>query len=117
MDERMIGRDKEQAVLAAFLDAIPAGASGLCLQGQAGIGKTVLWRHAIQEAAERSYRILACRPAEAETRLSYSALEDLLDPVLDEALAALNEPRRRSLEVALLRSQKTRRATSEDMPR
>ena len=43
-------------------------------------------------------------PVEAETRLSYAALGDLLEPILEEALPTLPEPQRKALEVALLRS-------------
>ena len=49
---------------------------------------------------ERGYRVLACRPAGSEAQLSFAALGDLLDDVLDDALADLPEPRRRALEVA-----------------
>src|SRR5262249_38430754 len=43
------------------------------------------------------------RPAEAEQGLAHAALGDLLEGVADEVLPALAAPRRRALEVALLR--------------
>ena len=52
--------------------------------------------------------MLAAQPAEAERGLAYAGLGDLLEPVLDEALPALAPPRRRALEVALLREQDER---------
>src|SRR5262249_15118184 len=45
------------------------------------------------------------RPAEAEQGLAHAALGDLLEGVADEVLPALAAPRRRALEVALLREE------------
>jgi hypothetical protein len=36
----VLGRDREMAAVAAFLDAVPSGPAGLVLEGAAGIGKT-----------------------------------------------------------------------------
>src|SRR5207247_3328043 len=88
-----------------FLDAVPDAPVAILIEGEAGIGKTALWKRALDLALESSYRILACRPADAETRLSFSALDDLLAGVLEEALPALAEPKRRALEIALLRAE------------
>jgi DNA-binding CsgD family transcriptional regulator len=100
----VIGRESELAILHQFLDSIPTGPSALLLSGDPGIGKTTVWKEGLAGAQLRRYRTLSCRPVEAETRLSYTALGDLLEPVLEEALPAVPEPQRRSLEVALLRS-------------
>jgi DNA-binding CsgD family transcriptional regulator len=101
---QVIGRSKEFDSLRQFLDAVVEGPAAFLIEGEAGIGKTALWKQAVDLALQRSYRVLACRPADSETRLSFSALDDLLVGVLDEALPALPEPRRRALEVALLRA-------------
>jgi DNA-binding CsgD family transcriptional regulator len=90
------------AAVAAFLDAVPSGPCGLVLEGAAGIGKTTLWRAGAAQAAGRSYTVLSCRPAESEATLSFAALGDLLDGVLDRVLPRLPPPQRRALEVALL---------------
>jgi DNA-binding CsgD family transcriptional regulator len=103
--ELIIGRQSESSSLTRFLDAVSDGPVALVLAGDAGIGKTVLWQAVLRQAAHRSYAVLSCRPAPAETRLSYAALEDLLDPVLDEVLLTLAPPRRRALEQALLRAE------------
>jgi DNA-binding CsgD family transcriptional regulator len=100
----VIGRESELAILNRFLDSIPTGPSALLLSGDPGIGKTTVWQDGLAGALERRYRTLSCGPVEAETRLSYAALGDLLEPVLEEALPAVPEPQRRALEVALLRS-------------
>jgi DNA-binding CsgD family transcriptional regulator len=100
----VIGRESELAILDRFLDSLPAGPGALLLSGEAGIGKTTVWKQGLDGALQRRYRTLSCGPVEAETRLSYAALGDLLEPVLEEALPTLPEPQRRALEVALLRA-------------
>jgi DNA-binding CsgD family transcriptional regulator len=100
----VIGRESELAILYRFLDSIPASPGALLLSGEAGIGKTTVWREGLASALQRGYHTLSCGPVEAETRLSYAALGDLLEPVLEETLPTLPEPQRRALEVALLRA-------------
>jgi DNA-binding CsgD family transcriptional regulator len=100
----VVGRESERAILQLFLDSIPTGPSALLLSGDPGIGKTTVWKEGLAGAQLRTYRTISCRPVEAETRLSYAALGDLLEPVLEAALPAVPEPQRRALEVALLRS-------------
>jgi len=112
-----MGREPELAVLQRFLDSIPSAPSALLLSGDPGIGKTTVWKEGLADALLRDYRILSCGPIEAETRLSYAALGDLLEPILEEALPSLPEPQRLALEVALLRSPSSgARATSERFP-
>ena len=98
----VVGRDAELAVLRAFLGEVIEGPVGLVLCGDAGIGKTILWRAGVEEARGRFGRVLTCRAVEAEASLSYAGLSDLLGEVLDEAAPSLAAPRLRALEVALL---------------
>jgi DNA-binding CsgD family transcriptional regulator len=100
----VIGRESELAILHSFLDSIPTGSSALLLSGDPGIGKTTVWKEGLADAQLRRYRTLSCGPVEAETRLSYAALGDLLEPILEEALPTVPEPQRLALEVALLRT-------------
>jgi DNA-binding CsgD family transcriptional regulator len=98
----IVGREQELQALDAFLalrDALPAA---LMLEGEAGIGKTTLWEEGIARGERSGFRVLACRPAGGEVRLSFAALGDLLENALDDALPALPPPQRRALEVALL---------------
>jgi DNA-binding CsgD family transcriptional regulator len=74
----------------------------LALEGDAGVGKTTLWEAGLEEARKRGFRVLAARPAESETALSFSGIGDLLDTVLDEALAPLPAAQRRALSRALV---------------
>jgi DNA-binding NarL/FixJ family response regulator len=102
----IVGRDEELAAVATFLDGVLPAA--LVLAGEAGIGKTTVWRAGLERAREQGVRVLACRPAESEARLSFAGLSDLVQPVLDEVLGALPPVQRRALEAALLLSEEER---------
>jgi DNA-binding CsgD family transcriptional regulator len=105
MVSEIVGRDAELASLRTFIDEAEAGQVALLLEGEAGIGKSMLWEAAVAYAHSRGLIVLSSRPAEAERALGYVALADLLEPVIDEVLPALLAPRRRALEIALLREE------------
>ena len=99
----IIGRDAELGSLHSFLDEATEGPAALVLEGDAGIGKSMLWAAGLEEARVRGFQVLAARPAEAEQSLANVGLSDLFENVLDDVLPELPAPRRRALEVALLR--------------
>jgi predicted ATPase len=74
----------------------------LVLQGEPGIGKTLLWERAVERARTQSLRVLSCRGAEAEAGLSLAGLSDQLSDVIREVGSELLPVRREALEVALL---------------
>jgi DNA-binding CsgD family transcriptional regulator len=98
----IIGRRDELLALEAFLEAAPAGGQALLLEGEAGIGKTVLWRDALRAAGERDFRILRSSPSQSEAQVAFAAVGDLLSPVLNGGLRHLPPVQRRALETALL---------------
>jgi DNA-binding CsgD family transcriptional regulator len=100
----MVGRDEELAELDALLDAVPAPTRAVLIEGDAGVGKSTLWREALRHASDRGYTVMSCRLAEAEAKLSYQALSDMLEPVVGEAIDRLPLAQRRALEVAVLGS-------------
>ena len=104
MAVEVVGREVELGALSAFLDRRGAvrGPIAIALEGEAGIGKSTLWRAAVEEARGRGWRVLSSRPAESERALAHAGLGDLFDGSLDEVLPELTAPRRRALEVALL---------------
>jgi hypothetical protein len=55
----------------------------------------------VEAAPARGYRVLSCRPSEAETSYSFGGLADLIGDVVGEALPELPPPQRRALEAAL----------------
>jgi DNA-binding CsgD family transcriptional regulator len=99
----VVGREAELAAIEGLLSHPADGPGALLLEGEPGIGKTTLWQVGLERGRELSHRVLSCRPAETEAALPFSALGDLLEPVLDEALPRLPEPQRLALEVALQR--------------
>jgi DNA-binding CsgD family transcriptional regulator/tetratricopeptide (TPR) repeat protein len=102
MESRPVGRDAEVAEIRAFLSAASGGPAALAITGDTGIGKTLIWRYVLQ-APRCSSRVLFCRPTPAESPLAFSALDDLFGDVADDILLTLPTPRRRAVEVALLR--------------
>jgi DNA-binding CsgD family transcriptional regulator len=102
--DEIIGRDAELQLVASFLDRLMTGPLALVMEGEVGIGKTTVWTAGVAAAHRKGYPILICRPVEAEATLSFAALGDLLDGVLDEVLPGLPGPQRRALEVAVLRA-------------
>jgi DNA-binding CsgD family transcriptional regulator len=102
---RVFGRECEFALADAFLVSAGERFSVLRFDGEAGIGKTTVWRAVAERASERGFRVLSCRPAETETKLALSALADLLEPVPSVAFAAMPELQRRALDIALLRAE------------
>ena len=85
----VIGREDELVALDAFLDLVGIGPGSLVLAGDAGVGKTTLWHAGVDAARRLGYRVLETRPSEAEARLAFAGLGDLLDDGLDELLDAL----------------------------
>src|SRR5262245_6749528 len=98
------GREVELEALDALLVEARSILSGIVLEGDPGIGTTNVWRGGVTGAAARGYRVVACRTASAEARLSFSALSDLLAPFDAAAFEALPDPQRRALDAALLRA-------------
>ena len=102
MSTELVGRDEELSSIGHFVAGVPGGAVALVLEGEAGMGKTTLWRAAIALAEERGQLVLQAQPVESETTLSFVGVGDLLDPVLDTALEPLPAAQRRALERALV---------------
>jgi DNA-binding CsgD family transcriptional regulator len=101
--EEIFGRDQELALVSELLDAVPDVVRALVIEGVAGIGKSTLWRRAIEHASSASRHVLSSRPGERESELSYAALSDLLESIDEGTLASLPPPQRRALAVAMLR--------------
>jgi predicted ATPase len=100
----IVGRSAELDAIEDFLDRLKREAAAIVFEGQAGIGKTTVWRQVFERAAQRSLVVLSCRPVEAEAKLAFASLADLLEPVADAVLPQLPEPQRVALEVALMRA-------------
>ncbi|WP_207223571.1 AAA family ATPase [Pseudonocardia sediminis] len=97
-----VDRPAETRVVTAFLDAAARAPAALVIDGEPGIGKTTLWRAALERAHRRGFRALAARPAEAESRMAYATVADLLADVDPADLHALPHPQRRAVDRVLL---------------
>jgi hypothetical protein len=100
----VVGREPELKAVDAFLDGT---ARALAIVGEPGIGKTTVWREAVERARGRGATVLVARPAESEARLSFGGVADLTSALPPEAFDALPAPQRRGLDVALLRADST----------
>jgi DNA-binding CsgD family transcriptional regulator len=77
----LLGRERERTAIDRLLHGTRAGVSGgLIITGQPGVGKTTLLSYA-REAA-KGMRLLGARGFQAEASLPYSALADVLRPLL-----------------------------------
>ena len=103
MAAEIIGRRDELLALETFLETVPTGGQALLLEGDAGIGKTVLWQEALRAADGRDFHVLRSCPNQSEAQVAFAAVGDLLAPALSGAvLQRLVPVQRRALETALL---------------
>lgn len=99
----IVGRSDELAAVRAFLSDGLARSGVLVLEGEAGIGKTTLWREGRAQAAREGCHVLSSAPGQTETGLAYSALRDILADEFDGVATHLPPPQRHALGVVLLR--------------
>jgi AAA ATPase domain len=97
---RLVGREAEQALIAACLNDGQGGRGGaaILIRGPAGIGKSALVDDAVQRAAP-STRILRTVGTSPETGLGMAGLYQLLQPLLPLA-HLIPGPRQEALRVA-----------------
>ena len=74
----------------------------LAVTGEAGAGKSTLWRAGLAAAAEAGCRVLRSEPAVTEAGASFAGLSDLLSVVLPGVAARIPPPQLEALETALL---------------
>lgn len=101
--EEIVGRDDEIAAIARLVEEIESNPRHLVLEGEPGIGKTILWRDGLERARAAGVVVLATSPGELETPLAFSGLRDLLEDAYEDVADALPLPQKRALDVALLR--------------
>jgi DNA-binding NarL/FixJ family response regulator len=82
--DSLVGRGRELSEITRFLDGAATDGAALLLLGDAGIGKSVLLDAAVEQAVARGARVLRSAGAEFESDIGFSALHQLLAPVLGE---------------------------------
>ncbi len=95
----VVGRDPEIAAVVRWFTS--PGPSTMVVSGAAGLGKTTVWTAATTAIGRSDARVLASSPTEAESRLSYSGLADLLGAELGQIRGSLPPPQARALAVAM----------------
>ena len=98
--DAMIGRRDDVAGIGALVDRMVHVGGSVLLSGEPGIGKSVLLDAGAERARRWGVRVLRAEGAEFESDLPYSALNQLLRPVLAE-LEEVDLPLREALQVAL----------------
>jgi DNA-binding CsgD family transcriptional regulator len=98
----LIARRDELTLIENFLDE--PGCRGLLLEGDAGIGKTRVWKAGVDASQARGFTVLATRASGSEVRLSFAGLSDLLSGLASPVFASLPPPQQRALDAALLRT-------------
>ena len=91
----LVGRDEELGLIAAFLEQA-AGGKTLLFTGEPGVGKTALLDAAEEAALAAGIEVLRTAGSEFGTRVSFSALAQLLRP-LSGCLPSLSPLHRRAL--------------------
>ncbi|MFE2068455.1 AAA family ATPase [Streptomyces sp. NPDC059467] len=81
---RLLGREAELELIGSLLTGPGRGSSGLLLHGEPGVGKTALLDAAAARATDLGMRVLRAAGVQAETRIAFSALHQLLYPVRHE---------------------------------
>jgi DNA-binding CsgD family transcriptional regulator len=100
-----IGREAEMARIRSFLDGLSRDPRMLLLEGDAGIGKTVLLEYGRNAATQRGHHVLSARPAETEMPLAYVGLADLLEAVPQALIEDLPLPQRHAVRYAVLQEE------------
>jgi len=103
MTDELVGRGAELAVIERFAGRAGGEPAALVLEGDAGIGKTTLWKAALDVARRAGFTVLTSAPTRSERGLTLGGLTDVLEPLDASILGRLPDPQRHALEVALLR--------------
>jgi DNA-binding CsgD family transcriptional regulator/tetratricopeptide (TPR) repeat protein len=92
----LFGRDQELRDVHALIAEAGEGGGALLVLGEAGIGKSSILAAATERAGELGMTVLAATGIEAETRLAFAGLHQLLRPVIGR-IDALPPPQRNAL--------------------
>src|SRR5260370_3440740 len=95
---RLLGRQRERAVLERLLDTARDGHGAvLVVHGDPGVGKTALLECAVEKGED--FRVVRAAGVAGEMELDYAALQQLCSPLL-EFSESLPDPQRDALGVA-----------------
>ena len=98
--EGLVGRGAEIDVLQSFIERAAVSGEALVLTGDAGVGKTALLDVAARHASSLGFGVVRAAGGEFEAEISFSALHQLLLPLLN-GIEELRPLYRDALSVAL----------------
>jgi DNA-binding CsgD family transcriptional regulator len=104
---RVVGRSDDLDRIGSQLFEPAQLPTAVVIFGEAGIGKTTVWRALLEEARARRYRVLSTAGAEAEAQLSLAGARDLVAGGLDAVAQDLPAAQTRALRVLLLQEHPT----------
>jgi DNA-binding CsgD family transcriptional regulator len=78
---RIVGRDRETALIRESLSRLDDGGEALLVRGEAGIGKSELLTYAADLAAAQGARVLRAAGVESESELPFAGLHQLFVPL------------------------------------
>src|SRR5687768_10328654 len=87
----LIGRDAERAQVDAFVAAVAERPRTLVIKGEAGIGKTTLWKHAVERCREAGVEVLLTRSFQEEMPLALVGLTDLFEHVDQTVVTSITD--------------------------
>jgi hypothetical protein len=102
----IVERHAEMLAIDGLLTSATSEPRALVLDGDPGIGKTVVWLAALERAREKGFHALSTRAAQPEPALAYTALADLRGEVDESVSTCLPAPQRRAIESVPLRTEK-----------
>ena len=97
----MFGREPECARIEQLLERASVAPVAIAVEGIPGIGKTTVWRYAVEAARGRGFASSRRLLGRADAALGFATLGDLLDGLAAEVFADLPDPQRRALGAAL----------------
>ena len=98
----LIGRATQRSSILAALGADGAGSAAVILTGEAGIGKTAIWESIVADRRSAGEHVLVSRATEAEARLPWVGLADLLRSIPSPVQACLPDVQQRALQAVSL---------------
>jgi DNA-binding CsgD family transcriptional regulator len=97
----LVGRGEDVELIRSFLARAAADGGALLLVGEPGVGKSVLVDAAVEAASAAGTLVLCAGGAEFEADVSFSGLNQVLFPLLEEEFDRLTDGHRVALSVAL----------------
>lgn len=101
MTGEVVGRADEMAAVERLLAEARTSPAGLVLDGDAGIGRTTIWRAAIARAAAMGFTVLMASGAPTEVAMAFAGLADVLAGVGQTIFDSLVPLHRRALAAVL----------------